>query len=113
MNLDQLPGILAALVLVGGGIAFLFWWLGRSNKLAAERRQEEARLRQHLEVDASDKEVLLALVDGQTELLAQQKTQTRHLGTISTAVQIVAVLLVLSAIGGCLLALVGGTLALP
>ena len=113
MNLDQLVPILIALAIVSGGIGIIFWWIGKSRSREIVQQQESEAWREYLETDATETEILLALVDGQDKLLAQQQKQTCHLGTISSVAQLVAILVVLATIAWCAVTLFGASLSLP
>lgn len=72
MNLENALPALALLVFLGGTFGLLYWWGRRSALQRARSKEEKARTREYLEEAADEKDVLLALLDAQEELLAQQ-----------------------------------------
>jgi Flp pilus assembly protein TadB len=110
LDINPVQAIVAALVIIGG-IAFLVWYSRRERRFAEYRREDEAkrqarRQRDMAELDPQGK-LLYQLIERQDDLQEELRYQTRKLGDISTATTLIAVLLVLSVIVGCLAGVFG------
>jgi len=112
ISTGQLAGAIAAIV---AGVVFLIWLNRRSasghvTSLMADAQREKARREAMAELDAQGK-LLYQLVERQDAVRDELRVHSRHLDAIKAGTTIIAVLLVLSVIVGCLVAVFGLSLS--
>ena len=103
--------IVAAVLLVGGGIGFVVWVFRRDAKYRRQQK-ESARVRaEQRKADMAeltqDGRLLYQLIERVDEVFEVERQQARHLASIRSGVSIIAVLMVLGVIVGVLAALLG------
>jgi Flp pilus assembly protein TadB len=109
MNIE--PGLIAAVAIVLAGIALLAWYIRRDRRATEAIRQGEAGREKRRRIAMADLDpqgkLLYQLVENTSGLMDVQQQQTRQLDGIRSATVLIAVLLVLSVIFGCLVGVIG------
>ena len=114
MDISPIQAI-GAVAVIGVGILFIVWYTRRRHQFQIYRAEDEAKRQSRRSKDmaelSQEGRLLYQLVERQDELKGEMRQQTRRLGDISTATTIIAVLLVLSVIVGCVAGVFGLSLS--